>query len=126
MGQRQRGRGANARKPIEHALDRSRASFGLFDISMRRTPRPKTPGRGRAPFAPSNEGLRDARLVGMCNHVLASAGLVATVKTTSDVKAVCASTSVLIAAYEAVVGEKIPGVTRRPANEAERAANVRA
>ena len=67
--------------------------------------------------------LRDAKLVSMCNHVLASAGLVATVRTPSDVRAVCASTSVLVASFEAVVGEKLTDVVRRPANNSERAFN---
>ena len=47
----------------------------------------------------------------------------ATVRTPNDVRAVCASTSVLVASYEAVVGEKIVGITRRPANVEERAKN---
>ena len=73
--------------------------------------------------ASENRVLRDAKLVSMCNHVLASAGLVATVRTPNDVRAVCASTSVLVASFKAVVGEKILGITRRPANVLERARN---
>ena len=72
----------------------------------------KTPLSTLLKKASENRVLRDAKLVSMCNHVLASAGLVATVRTPNDVRAVCASTSVLIASYEAVVGEKIAGIIR--------------
>lgn len=85
--------------------------------------RVKTPLSTLLKKASENRVLRDAKLVSMCNHVLASAGLVATVRTPNDVRAVCASTSVLVASFEAVVGEKILGITRRPANVLERARN---
>ena len=83
----------------------------------------KTPLSTLLKKASENRVLRDAKLVSMCNHVLASAGLVATVRTPNDVRAVCASTSVLVASFEAVVGEKILGITRHPANVLERARN---
>ncbi|QDZ25740.1 hypothetical protein A3770_18p82580 [Chloropicon primus] len=83
----------------------------------------KTPLSTLLKKASENRVLRDAKLVSMANHVLASAGLVATVRTPNDVRAVCSSTSVLVASYEAVVGEKITGIIRRPANVQERAMN---
>jgi hypothetical protein len=49
------------------------------------------------------------RVVQMCNIVLAAAGLVATVRSLKDVVAVCSSTSIFIATFEALGGERLEG-----------------
>eukprot|EP00959_Pyramimonas_sp_CCMP1952_P320184 6700638-Pyramimonas_sp.AAC.1 len=53
--------------------------------------------------------FRNAELVQSCNTVLACAGLVATVRTVKDVQAVCSSTSIFVATYEALVGRRLEG-----------------
>ena len=52
------------------------------------------------------EALRDAEAVALCNHMLATAGLVATVASVEDVRVVCASTGILVAAFEAILGKR--------------------
>lgn len=53
--------------------------------------------------------LEAKRVVNMCNIVLAAAGLVATVRSLKDVVAVCSSTSIFIATFEALGGERLKG-----------------
>ena len=72
------------------------------------------------------EALRDAEAVALCNHVLATAGLVATVASVEDVRVVCASTGILVAAFEAIVGKPLEGIERQPASAEQRVVNTNA
>lgn len=53
--------------------------------------------------------LEEKRIVQQCNIVLAAAGLVATVRTLRDVSAVCSSTSIFVATFEALGGDRLEG-----------------
>ena len=72
------------------------------------------------------EALRDAEAVALCNHVLATAGLVATVASVEDVRVVCASTGILVAAFEAILGKPLEGIERQPASAEQRVVNTNA
>ena len=67
----------------------------------------------------------DPEIVGLANCMLAAAGLSSTVQTAADVRAVCASTNIFLAAAEAILGVRLPVATRAPATPAERVETLR-
>ena len=60
----------------------------------------------------------------LCNRVLATAGLRATVASVQDVRVICTSTSLFVAACEALLGRKLGGIERRPTTPEQRAMNI--
>ena len=68
----------------------------------------------------------EAELVSLTNRVLSAAGLESTVSTSADVRAVCASTTLFLAAAEAILGARLPVATRAPQTDAERVPVLRA
>jgi hypothetical protein len=57
--------------------------------------------------------------------VLAAAGLVATVRSLKDVAAVCSSTSIFIATFEALGGERLKGTRRHGARNVRSRTHLR-
>jgi len=68
--------------------------------------------------------LEEAEAVALCNRVLATAGLRATVASAQDVRVICTSTSLFVAACEALLGRKLGGIERRPTTPEQRAMNI--
>ena len=68
--------------------------------------------------------LEEAEAVALCNRVLATAGLRATVASVQDVRVICTSTSLFVAACEALLGRKLGGIERRPTTPEQRAMNI--
>jgi len=62
--------------------------------------------------------------VALCNRVLTTAGLRATVASAQDVRVICTSTSLFVAACEALLGRKLGGIERRPTTPEQRAMNI--
>ncbi|KAG1673769.1 hypothetical protein FOA52_002338 [Chlamydomonas sp. UWO 241] len=71
-----------------------------------------------------DDTLRTEELVTLANYVLAASGLTTTVTTIDEVCVICASTSLLVAATEVLLGTQLPGVIRHPASSLERTHNL--
>ncbi|MEW5299711.1 MAG: hypothetical protein WDW36_002701 [Sanguina aurantia] len=67
--------------------------------------------------------LRSAEIVGLCNKLLSTAGLLVKVTTEQEALLVASSTSLFVAAAEAVLSRKLEGIHRKPASTEERVAN---
>ncbi|KXZ47384.1 hypothetical protein GPECTOR_35g822 [Gonium pectorale] len=71
-----------------------------------------------------DEGFTSEELVQACNRVLVFAGLVARVANAEEVRVVCSSTGLFVAALEAFLQHRLEDITRSPATVAERAYNI--
>ncbi|KAG2485877.1 hypothetical protein HYH03_015460 [Edaphochlamys debaryana] len=71
----------------------------------------------------TEDGFTAEELVQACNKVLVYAGLVAKVATVEEVRVVCSSTSVFVAALEGFLQHRLEGIHRKPQTPEERAEN---
>ncbi|GFR43588.1 hypothetical protein Agub_g4685 [Astrephomene gubernaculifera] len=71
----------------------------------------------------AEDGFSAQELIQACNKVIAYAGLVARVASIDEVKVVCSSTGVFVAALEGLLQVRLEDVLRAPSTNAERAYN---
>ncbi|KAG2451345.1 hypothetical protein HYH02_003949 [Chlamydomonas schloesseri] len=71
----------------------------------------------------NEEGFTAEELVQACNKVLLFAGLIARVSTVEEVRVVCSSTGVFVAALEGFLRHRLDDILRNPSSPAERAYN---
>eukprot|EP00891_Asterochloris_glomerata_P008315 jgi/Astpho2/8315/Aster-x1511 len=64
------------------------------------------------------------QLVALTSRLLGAASLAVTLDSERDVVLACSSTSVLVACTEALLGQKLDGIIRRPITAADRASNI--